>query len=243
MQKNLSISAFFPCYNDGGTIASMVALMDLNLRKITDDYEIIVIDDGSTDHSRAILQELQDKYQQLRVILHENNQGYGGALKSGFTSSSKEWIFYTDGDFQYDVSEISSLIAALGEGIDVVNGFKISRSDPIYRKVIGRIYHAIMKGMFGFKIKDVDCDFRLIRKSLLEKIELEYDSGVICVELVKKMQMAGAKFAEMPVHHFFRPYGQSQFFNIARLYRVSKDILKLWWKLRIKHHQGKSHVK
>ena len=238
MQKNLSISAFFPCYNDGGTIASMVALMDLSLRKLISDYEITVIDDGSTDHSRAVLKELQSKYPSLRIILHESNQGYGGALKTGFTSASKDWIFYTDGDFQYDVSEISKLIAALADGIDVVNGFKITRSDPLHRKIIGRLYHTVMKSMFGFKIKDVDCDFRLIRKSLLEKIKLEYDSGVICVELVKKMQMAGATFAEVPVHHFYRPYGRSQFFNIKRLFRVSKDILKLWWKLRIKKNQG-----
>ena len=88
MQKNFSISAFFPCYNDGGTIASMITLMDLSLREITEDYEIIVIDDGSSDHSRAILKELQTRYPSVRVILHDQNQGYGGALKSGFSSAT-----------------------------------------------------------------------------------------------------------------------------------------------------------
>lgn len=233
MKQQHSISAFFPCYNDGGTIASMVALMDLTLRKLTDDYEIMVIDDGSTDHSREILKDLEEKYGRLKVILHEKNKGYGGALKTGFYSATKELIFYTDGDFQYDVSEITKLLAEMNEDIDIVNGYKIRRSDPFHRKIIGRTYHWIMRLMFDFKIKDVDCDFRLIRQFVFDKIKLEHDSGVICVEMVKKIQDAGFRFAEVPVHHYFRSYGRSQFFNFKRVFRVGKDIIKLWWKLVI----------
>lgn len=234
MTKEYSISAFFPCFNDGGTIASMVSLMDLTLRKLTDDYEILVIDDGSSDHSREILKELEGKYSHLKVILHEKNKGYGGALKSGFYSASKELIFYTDGDFQYDVAELVSLLGKFDDTVDIVNGYKISRSDPFHRKIIGRIYHWVMKLMFGFKIKDVDCDFRLIRRSVFNRIQLESDSGVICVELVKKIQGAGFRFAEVPVHHYFRVYGKSQFFNFTRVFRVAKNILRLWWKLVVR---------
>lgn len=242
MKEPYSISAFFPCYNDGGTIASMIALMDLTLRKITNDYEILVIDDGSFDHSRGILKECESKYDRLKVILHEKNKGYGGALKTGFTSSTKEWIFYTDGDFQYDVSEIRKLIPKMKDDIDIVNGYKISRSDPFHRKMIGRIYHKIMKLIFGFKIKDVDCDFRLIRRSVFDKINLEYDSGIICVEMIKKFQDAGFHFAEVPVNHYFRVYGRSQFFNFKRVYMVGKDILKLWWRLVIKKEGVNRHA-
>lgn len=234
MRSNLSISAFFPCYNDGGTIASMVALANLTLQKITDDYEILVIDDGSTDHSREILRNLEDKYQHLKVILHEKNQGYGGALKSGFYSATKDLVFYTDGDFQYDVAELAKLIPALKEDIDIVNGYKIDRSDPLHRKIIGRTYHRIMKWMFGLKIRDVDCDFRLIRRHVFDRIRLEHNSGIICVEMIRKIQEARFNFAEVPVHHFFRVYGKSQFFNFKRVFDVGKDILKLWWKLVVK---------
>lgn len=212
----------------------MVSLMDLTLRELTDDYEILVIDDGSTDHSRKILEELDAKYDRLRVILHERNKGYGGALRTGFASASKEWVFYTDGDFQYDVTEITKLIPEMKKDVDVVNGYKISRSDPIHRRFIGRLYHWVMKGLFSLKIRDVDCDFRLIRRSVFDRIHLKHDSGVICVEMVKKIQDAGFHFAEVPVHHFFRSYGQSQFFNIKRIFNVGKDILKLWWTLIIK---------
>ena len=234
-----SLTAFFPCYNDGGTIASMVVLMDQTLKNLTDDYEILVIDDGSSDHSREILRELQCRYNRLRVILHEKNQGYGAALKTGFASATKEWIFYTDGDFQYDVTELQRLLGAAHHGIDVVNGYKVSRSYPLHRRVIGRIYHWTMKLIFGLAIRDVDCDFRLIRKKVFRNIALEHNSGVICVEMVKKLQDAGCQFAEVPVSHYFRVYGKSQFFNFKRVSRVGIDILKLWWKIVVKKEGGR----
>lgn len=229
-----AISAFFPCYNDGGTIASMVALADLTLRQVASDYEIIIVDDGSRDHSRAILRDLEGRYPRLRLVFHEKNRGYGGALRSGFAAAGKEWIFYTDGDFQYDVAELARLVLRAEAGVDIVNGYKISRADPFHRKVIGRVYHHVMKALFRFKIRDVDCDFRLIRRSALGRIRLEHDSGVVCVEMVKKLQDAGCVFAEVPVHHYFRAYGISQFFNFKRVAAVGADIVQLWWELVVK---------
>src|SRR4030067_1829562 len=122
-----SITAFCPCYNDGGTIASMIILMDETCRKLTDDYEIIVVDDGSSDQSRKVLEELKVKYEKLRVILHEKNKGYGGALRSGFAAAKKELIFYTEGDFQYDVTELKKLLPAMKSGIDIVNAYLSSK--------------------------------------------------------------------------------------------------------------------
>jgi len=209
----------------------MVSLMDLTLRDVTDDYEIIVVDDGSTDHSRKILRSLQPKFPRLRLVFHEKNRGYGGALRSGFGAATKELIFYTDGDFQYDVTELKRLLPRLTPDIDIVNGYKISRADPLIRQVVGRAYHAIMRFMFGFKLRDVDCDFRLIRRRVFDSVHLTRDSGVICVEMIKKMQDAGFKFAQVPVHHYFRAYGKSQFFNFRRLFRVGFNVLGLWSEL------------
>ncbi len=232
MDRKLSISAFFPCYNDGGTIASMVLSVLVTLRQITDDYEVIVVNDGSPDYAPMILQELARQYpQEVRIIHHPQNRGYGGALRTGFAEASKEWVFYTDGDAQYDPRELRNLVEALGDSVDVVNGYKIGRSDPWIRKVIGRIYHHTVKLLFGFHLRDVDCDFRLLRRGALDEIALESDHGTICLEMVKKMQDAGYRFVEVPVHHYHRAYGRSQFFNFPRLWRTARDLAKLWWKL------------
>lgn len=226
-----SISAFFPCYNDGGTIASMVILMDLTLQALTDDYEVIVVDDGSSDHSRAILEALRPRVPRLRLVYHEVNRGYGGALRSGFEAATKDLVFYTDGDFQYDVAELRLLLPALAEDVDFVNGYKVQRHDPLHRILIGRIYHHLMRLAFGFRLRDVDCDFRLLRKSVVDQLALRYSSGVICVEMIRKLHQRNARFAEVPVHHFFRAYGKSQFFNFPRLFRVARDLTRLWWEL------------
>jgi glycosyltransferase involved in cell wall biosynthesis len=231
MSKSPSISAFFPAYNDAGTIASMVVAVDTTLEKLTDDYEIIVINDGSQDHTGEVLDALAQRYPRLRVIHHQKNRGYGGALRSGFGAASKELVFYTDGDAQYDPRELALLVPALGPGVDIVNGYKIDRSDPLHRKIIGRVYHHGVKLAFGFKLRDVDCDFRLMRRSVFDVIDLESNSGAICLELVKKLQDAGFRFAEVPVHHFHRAYGRSQFFNFPRIFRTIRQLINLWLKL------------
>jgi len=226
-----SISVFFPAYNDGGTIASMVLTALMTVRELADDYEIIVVNDGSADYTPQILDELARVHKEVRVIHHEQNKGYGGALRTGFSSATKELIFYTDGDAQYDARELKVLYPVLAEGIDMVNGYKISRSDPWYRTVIGRIYHWTVKLAFGLHLRDVDCDFRLMRRSIFDRVHLRSDSGVICVEMMKKIQDAGFVISEAPVHHYHRVYGRSQFFNFGRIFRVGRDLLKLWLEL------------
>jgi glycosyltransferase involved in cell wall biosynthesis len=233
------LSVVFPAYNDGGTIASMVVTALIAARQVCADFEIIVVNDGSRDHTAAVLDELARRYPELRVIHHEHNRGYGGALRSGFAAATREWVFYTDGDAQYNPLELPSLVAALADGVDVVNGYKISRSDPFHRKLIGRLYHHVTRLAFGFHLRDVDCDFRLIRRVLFERIPLESDGGTICVEMVKKFQDAGVVFVEVPVHHYPRPYGNSQFFNWRPVFRAVGQLAVLWWKLVVKKEHRK----
>lgn len=234
MVGNNSLSIFFPCYNDARTISSLVIEADKIASELTDNYEIIVIDDYSNDDSKEVLKELSKKYNHLHVIMHKVNKGYGGVLKSGFSSACKNLVFYTDGDGQYDVGELKILYKAMREGIDVVNGYKIERNDPFYRILIGKIYLCLMRLLFNFRIRDVDCDFRLIRKEALREITLIHDSGVICLELIKKLENKNCVFAEVPVHHYFRTYGKSQFFNFRRLFKTGIEILVLWKELRLK---------
>ena len=226
-----SISAFFPCYNDKGTIKKLVEEVALVLKSLVFDFEVIVIDDGSTDGSRELLSELEKKHEFLKLIFHEKNKGYGGALKSGFKVATKDLIFYTDGDGQYDVQELSKLLNLMTEEVDIVNGWKLKRSDLWYRIVIGKIYHWVMKIVFNLHIRDVDCDFRLMRRKIFDKVSLTRDSGVICVEMIRKIEQASFRFVEVGVNHFPRMYGKSQFFSIRKLSKVFFNLFDLWWKL------------
>ena len=179
MAATPSLSVFFPADNDAGTIASLV------------------INDGSQNDTPRILDELARVYPgHVRIVHHQQNRGYGGALRSGFATASKDYVFYTDGDAQYDPAEMVLL----------------------WQQMTG----------------DVDCDFRLMRRRIFEVVRLEKDSGVICLEMMKKFQDAGFRVAETPVHHFHRTYGKSQFFNFPRIFRTVVDVLKLWWALVIR---------
>ena len=229
------ISVFFPCYGDAGTIPSMVINAIHTLRTLTDDYEVIVVNDASPDNAAAVLAEMQRLYpDELRVVAHTTNRGYGGALRSGFAAATKPLIFYTDGDAQYDVRELPLLTAALTPDVDIVNGYKIDRGDPLMRIVIGRVYHWGMKVAFGFKIRDVDCDFRLIRRHVFDRLPLESTTGSITVEFVTKATDLGFRFAEVPVHHYHRLVGKSQFFNFARIFATLRQLGGLWWQLRVR---------
>lgn len=233
-QKKNSISVFFPCYNDAKSITKLVIKAYEILPTLTSNYEVLVIDDYSKDNSRNKLLSLKGKYPDLKVIFHEKNLGYGGVLKSGFKNSEKELIFYTDGDGQYDVNELRILYSLMTDDVDFINGIKMSRHDPTYRIFLGNLYSFVSRWIFFLPTYDVDCDFRLIRKSLIKKINLQSNSGSICVELVKKSQRSGAKFRQVSVHHFERRWGYSQFFKPERLLHTLSEIIVLWFQLMIK---------
>ncbi len=234
------LSVFFPAYNDSGTIASLVIRAVQVAGALTSDFEVIVIDDGSRDSTPLILDELAQRFPgQVRVVRHAVNRGYGGALRSGFAHATKDLVFYTDGDGQYDPSEMTVLWDQLLPEVDWVNGYKISRSDPWHRIVIGRTYHHVVRLLFGLRVRDVDCDFRLMRRRIFDVVRLEKDSGVICLEMMKKFQDAGFTVAEVPVHHYHRTHGRSQFFNFRRIFTTGVDVLRLWWVLVVR----KAHLK
>ena len=235
-----SVTAFFPCYNDAPVIGSLVEAVHEVLRESVDAFEVVVVDDGSEDDSLAVLREVAGRLANVRVVVHERNRGYGGALRSGFEAATKELIAYTDGDAQYDPAEIEVLWNRLTDDADLVNGYKISRSDPLHRIIIGRIYHHIVKFLFRLRVRDVDCDFRLMRRQVFEKVVLTRSSGVICVELMKKVRDHGYRIAQVPVHHYHRSYGKSQFFNFRRVGRTLADLARLWVELVVRREHLKA---
>ena len=233
-RKFASLSIFFPAYNDALSLPGLVRKTFAVLEQCVEDYEVIVVNDGSQDNTGEVLEELRKEFApRMRVVTHPQNRGYGGALRTGFASATRDFVFYTDGDSQYDVAELPLLLALVSDTTGLVNGYKLERRDPAHRIWIGTIYNLSARLMFRIRIRDIDCDYRLIRRSLLESIHLTCTSGTICVELVRKLELSGCEVKEVGVHHYPRLYGRSQFFRMRSLATTFVQLLRLWIRLVI----------
>ncbi len=223
---NNSLSIFMPFYNDAGTVKRMITEAYLYGGKLTADLEVIAVNDGSQDNTLKELRKMRREFPSLKIVFHKKNRGYGGALQSGINNTTKSWVFYTDGDAQYHFDEMEKLWL-LRKGFDVVNGYKLYRSDNIIRRVIGSMYSSTIKRIFKTPIKDVDCDYRLIKGDILRSLGLKCTSGAITVELVKKLFMKTTKFTEIGVNHYPREYGHSTFFTPVNILRTVREELRL----------------
>jgi glycosyltransferase involved in cell wall biosynthesis len=224
-----SLSVFFPAYNDAPSLPGLIAKTFAALEAHVADYEVIVINDGSWDKTAEVLEQLRTQYAPyLRVVTHEQNRGYGGALRSGFAAAAKDWVFYTDGDGQYDPSDLPRLLELVRPDTGLVNGYKLERRDPAHRIWIGSTYNFCARLLFRIRIRDIDCDYRLIRRDLLERIHLTSTSGTICVELVRKLELTGCGVVETGVHHYARQHGSSQFFRVRSLLKTLVELIRLW---------------
>jgi glycosyltransferase involved in cell wall biosynthesis len=231
-RKFPSLSVFFPAYNDAPSLPGLVRKTFATLEQHVADYEVIVVDDGSHDRTGEVLEELcRECSPWLRVVTHTHNRGYGGALRSGFAAAQKEFVFYTDGDGQYDVGELPRLLELAGPATGLVNGYKLERHDPRHRVWIGSVYNFCARLLFRIRIRDIDCDYRLIRRALLDEIHLTSTSGTICVELVRKLELSGCQVMEVGVHHYPRLHGRSQFFRIRSLVVTLLQLVRLWVRL------------
>jgi glycosyltransferase involved in cell wall biosynthesis len=224
MKRLPSLSCVFPAYNDARTLPWVLARADVAARNAANRYEIIVVNDGSDDATGDVLRALSKRFSKLRIITHAKNRGYGAAIRSGFRAARYAWIFYTDGDGQYNPLELKKLVSVRDEKTDVVNGYKISRSDPFNRKVLGSLYNFLLYKCYKLPIRDVDCDFRLIRSTTLRRIRLRSASGAFPFELILRLSRAGARFKEVPVRHYPRRHGTSQFFRPRHLFATLREL-------------------
>ncbi len=229
--KNLSV--FFPAFNEEGSIENTVIKASEVLQDLRLNYEIIIVDDGSTDKTAQIADSLAKSNPKIRVIHHSKNLGYGEALRSGFYNAKYDTIVYTDGDGQFDFSEINKFLEKI-EDHDLVIGYRIKRQDPFFRILFKKGWKLSLLTFFGLTLKDVDCGFKMIRKSVLENIpHLESTRGaMINAELAIKTKKYGFTLTQVGVNHYPRLSGKPTGASIRVIVKSFLDLLRLWWKLK-----------
>ncbi len=227
----MKISAFFPAHNEEANIVELAKKTSKVLSGICDEYEVIVVNDGSKDRTKEVVENLMKEDSHIKLINHEINKGYGAALKSGFYNAKYEWIFFTDGDGQFDVNEITKLIE-LSKECDIATGYRIKRQDPFYRKINAFAWGVLVKLLFGFNVRDVDCAFKLIKKEIIDKIKLEAEGAMISTELLAKANKLGYKIKEVGVNHYPRKAGKQTGAKLKVILRAFIELFKLYGKLK-----------
>lgn len=223
----LSLSVFFPAHNEQDNIEALTEKTIQVLENLVDDYEILIINDGSQDRTREIADSLAQRYPQVHAIHHEVNRGYGGAVKTGIASCRKEWIFFTDGDGQFDIAEIPLLLDQAAEA-DAVVGYRMDRQDPPHRKLFAFCWGRLIQLLFGFHVKDLDCAFKLFRQRYFDGVELKAEGAVITVEIFSILKRNQARIKQVGVHHYPRRAGQQSGGNPRVILRAFKELLKFY---------------
>jgi glycosyltransferase involved in cell wall biosynthesis len=222
-----SISAFFPAYNEEANVAAMVDRLTTVLPTIADDYEIIVVDDGSRDRTKEIADGLAAADPHVRVVSHQQNRGYGGALKSGFAASRKAYVFFTDGDGQFDVAEIANLLPYVPQ-YDVVIGYRIDRAEGGLRRVNAGAWNFLVRRLFGIPSRDVDCAFKLFDRRVFEVVRPEAEGAMISTEILARTVRAGFRVTEVGVHHYPRRHGTPTGANPLVIARAFYELFRLY---------------
>ncbi len=229
--NNVSISVFFPCYNEQDNINGVVEKALAVLEKLKADFEIIIVDDGSRDGTGKIADELAGKKDSVKAVHHLTNLGYGAALQSGFKAATKELVFYTDGDGQFDIKEMPPLLGLM-EQYDIVSCYRLNRQDSLVRKINGWCWTKLVCMLFGMKIRDIDCAFKLYKRVIFDNIELVSTGALIDTEILARAERKGYRVVQQGVHHYPRRAGAQTGANLRVILRAFKELFRLWRQIR-----------
>ena len=220
-----SVSFFFPAYNEKDNVGPLVEEALAVLPQVAHDFEIIIVDDGSKDGTAEIAEELAAKHANVRAVHNNPNLGYGGAVKRGMAESTKEWVFFTDGDRQFHLDELPSFASHV-EGVDMVIGYRRKRNDPPHRLLNAKMYGTMVKMLFRFRARDIDCAYKLIHRRVLDAVRLESGGALVSAELLAKSKNCGFKWVEVPVTHYPREAGQQTGANIKVILRMFSELFR-----------------
>ncbi|MHC4288524.1 MAG: glycosyltransferase family 2 protein [Planctomycetota bacterium] len=226
-----SLSVFFPCYNEKGSIGPLTEKALSVAGQICEDHEVILIDDGSSDGTAELADRLAEQYPAVHVVHHPSNQGYGAALQSGFRAATKDYVFYTDGDGQFDIAELPKLLPLI-QDYDIVSGYRIDRQDNLLRKINAFCWTKLVGFLFDLKLKDIDCAFKLYKRGMFDHIEMHSTGALIDTEILARAQRKGYTTTQIGVHHFPRTAGQQTGANVKVILRAFKELFKLRKQIR-----------
>lgn len=232
----LSISAFFPCYNEEANVERTTLAALKTFARISVDFEIIIVDDGSKDRTGEIADRLAAEHPHVRAVHNRPNQGYGGALQRGFREATKTWVFYTDGDGQFDFDEIDNLWPLL-ERYDIVSAYRLNRQDSLMRKLNAFCWSTLVNLLFWMGIRDIDCAFKLYPRGLFDEIEMKSRGALIDTEVLARAKRLGYTIGQVGVHHYPRTAGTQTGANLRVILRAFKELFALWWDIRRTKHR------
>jgi len=230
-ESAVSVSVFFPCYNEQDNVTRTTEQALDVLERLDIDFEIIIVDDGSSDATGQIAEKLAEQYSRVKVVHHNTNLGYGAALQSGFKAATRELVFYTDGDGQFDINEMPALLPLM-EQYDIVSCYRLNRQDPFLRKLNGWCWTKLVCLLFGMKISDIDCAFKLYKRKIFDDIELLSTGALIDTEILARAAKKGYRITQKPVHHYPRTAGEQTGANFRVILRAFKELLKLRSQIR-----------
>ncbi len=203
----MRLSVVVPCFNEQGNIANVVRQAAQVGRSLAAELEIVVVDDGSTDDTARVLAGLRDAVPELQIVTHLHNRGYGAAVRSGLECASLEHVFLTDGDGQFDLSELPNAVGLLREH-DLVAGFRVPRRDGWWRGLWGQAWTALVNRVLGLRVRDANCAFKLLPRSLVRASDLRSEGALISAELLYEARRADLRIGQCAVSHFPRATGR-----------------------------------
>lgn len=229
-----SLSLVLPAYNEEENIRIVVEQALSVLPTYVDTFEVIPVNDGSSDATGAILDDLAREDDRVRPVSYRVNKGYGGAVASGFDATRYDYVMFMDADRQFDINDIEMLAPFVGR-FDIVAGFRMERSDPLHRRINAEIFNVAVRILFGVHLRDLDCAFKILRGDQLRSLDLISEGALINCEMQAKLRRQGATLVQVGVHHYPRVAGSSTGGNLKVILRAMRDILILWWKMRDYH--------
>lgn len=226
-----SLSVVLPAHNEEATVADVVEEVSAVVRKLGITYEIILVNDGSTDRTGEVARELASDVPNLRVVEHHPGRGYGGALKAGFAAATSDLIAFFPTDRQFVFAEVDRLLGQIGEA-DIVSGDRMDRQDNLVRRLNAFGWNTLIRLLFGYLCRDIDCGFKLFRREILERVSIASDGAMVDTEFLAGARARGYRIAEVPVTHLPRTEGEATGANLVVIVKAFRDLARFWLRLR-----------